>query len=148
MDTRERLVKQNPLRTTPHPHPTTHTSQGWPQPRSHLLNITQFLKVSFKRSRQVFHLERAGGQCFTNISCLLLNCYTKIIEGNLSAFIYSLFHDDFSSIVRINPVDLKKQKNNKKKKIIQNMWYYRNFAKAGLNLSQYIVATQESIKSR
>ena len=30
MDTRERLVKQNPLRTTPHPHPTTHTSQGWP----------------------------------------------------------------------------------------------------------------------
>ena len=28
------------------------------------------------------------------------------------------------------------------------MWYRRNFAKAGLNLSQYMVATQESINNR
>ena len=28
------------------------------------------------------------------------------------------------------------------------MRYYRNFAKAGLKLSQYMVATQESINSR
>ena len=29
--------------------------------------------------------------------------YTKITEVNLSAFICSLFHEDFSSIVGINP---------------------------------------------
>ena len=29
---------------------------------------------------------------------------TKITEVNLSAFIYRLFHDDISSIVRTNPV--------------------------------------------
>ena len=31
---------------------------------------------------------------------------TKIIEVNLSAFICRLFHEDFSSIVGINPVAL------------------------------------------
>ena len=30
--------------------------------------------------------------------------YTKISEVNLSAFIYRLFHEDFSSIVRISIV--------------------------------------------
>ena len=34
------------------------------------------------------------------------------------------------------------------KSAIQNMRYCRNFAKAGLKLSQYMVATQESINSR
>ena len=29
------------------------------------------------RSRQVFHLERAGGQCFTNISCYFYLCNHK-----------------------------------------------------------------------
>ena len=29
--------------------------------------------------------------------------YIKITEVNLSAFIYSLFHDDFSSILGTNP---------------------------------------------
>ena len=38
----------------------------------------------------------------------ILNIYnscTKIPEVNLSAFIYRLFHEDFSSIIGPNPVD-------------------------------------------
>ena len=77
MDTRERLVKQNPLRTTPHP----------PPPNTHI-----------------------PGVAITEVS-------------------FTQYH----------PIS---------KSVIQNMWYYRNFAKAGLDLSPYMVATQESIKSR
>ena len=35
---------------------------------------------------------------------ICLKKYTKISEINLSAFIYRLFHEDFSSIVGINTV--------------------------------------------
>ena len=30
---------------------------------------TNYLKISYNPTRQVFHLEWAGGQCFTNFSC-------------------------------------------------------------------------------
>ena len=35
---------------------------------------------------------------------------TMIAEVNLSAFIYRLFHEDFSSIVGINPIPMTEEK--------------------------------------
>ena len=76
----------------------------------------------------MFHLERAGGQCFTNIAyfsykedksisftyderkwyvTMLLSLesigeFTKITEGDLFLFVYRLFHEDFSPIIGTN----------------------------------------------
>ena len=37
---------------------------------------------------------------------IVININTRITEVNLSAFIYRLFHDNFSPIVGINPVQI------------------------------------------
>ena len=55
--------------------------------------IVYYMKVRWK-SRQVFHLERAGGQCFTNISCYSIYSFLSNLLcflGLFWLFVFTLY---------------------------------------------------------